>query len=65
MADGVHPTVNQVQPAARESTADRVAIEPDTNQLRSGDNPMLSPREVRDHPVEGCAFSSTAYMRLK
>jgi hypothetical protein len=53
VADRVHAAVNAVQPAGVDTMGHRSARQPERGQLPDRDQPVLTPRDLRDQSVPG------------
>jgi hypothetical protein len=51
VADRIDTPMHRVQPATRHSITDRSPTQPDLEQLRSRDDPVLALGKLGDHPV--------------
>jgi hypothetical protein len=51
VANGIYPTVKQVEAARCEAVFDRPPADPVGKQLRASDDSVLLPGECRDRPV--------------
>jgi hypothetical protein len=57
MPDCVHAAVDEVQPAAPDSTIDGLGAETEVQQLTAGDHAILRPRERSNLAVRGALTS--------
>jgi hypothetical protein len=58
MPDRVDATLDRVQPSDRYPVLDLVLRHPESEQLRTGDDPVLAGRALGDQPIDVCYVRS-------
>jgi hypothetical protein len=62
MANCIDPVVQQVKAPQLKPVVHRSFTEPDLQQLMAPDNPMLPPRQLRDHDIPRAPFLASLYL---
>jgi hypothetical protein len=65
MAYRVNAAMDTVEPPPPHPPIDRVLAQAQRNELSATDDPVLSPRELRNRPVRGVLRRLTAHIAVK
>jgi len=65
MADGVHAAMQPMQTATRQARVDRVLADPQLDQLRPRDHPVLPCRQTGNLGIRRLTLSFPAYLAGK
>jgi hypothetical protein len=65
VANGIHASVNGVQPPPPHPPIDRVLAQPKRHELSTAHDPVLPPRKLRNRPVPGVLRNLTVHYAVK